>query len=58
MSIQKNASKNRADYFKKWADERTLIAIPHLNYPGVGYLKADGTGYRWMPIVFSNSASD
>jgi glyoxylase-like metal-dependent hydrolase (beta-lactamase superfamily II) len=54
----KAALRNRTNHFKKWASERTLIAIPHLNYPGVGYLKADGEGYRWMPIAFSNRAND
>ena len=54
----KNAAKNRIEYFKKWANGRTLLGIPHLNYPGVGYLKADGEGYRWLPIIFSNRSFD
>jgi hypothetical protein len=54
----KNASKNRNDWFKKWAHDRTLIAVPHVNYPGVGYLKAEVAGFRWQPIPYSNRATD
>ena len=48
------AAKNRAEYFKKWANEHTLLASPHLNYPGVGNLEADGSGYRWLPTLAGN----
>jgi hypothetical protein len=27
-----------------------MIAAPHLPFPGVGHIAADGSGYRWYPI--------
>lgn len=36
--------------FAEFARERTLVAAPHLSYPGVGHIQADGSGYRWYPI--------
>ena len=40
----------RAAAFAQFARERTLVAAPHLSFPGVGHIQADGTGYRWFPI--------
>ncbi len=48
------ALKNRAEYFKKRASEKTLLASPHLNFPGVGHLKTDAAGYRWLPLYYTN----
>jgi glyoxylase-like metal-dependent hydrolase (beta-lactamase superfamily II) len=43
--------------FAEFAKDRTLIASPHLPFPGVGHLKANGKGYIWMPLVYRNRAS-
>jgi glyoxylase-like metal-dependent hydrolase (beta-lactamase superfamily II) len=44
----------RATYFAEFARERTLIAVPHLPFPGVGHVKASGKGYTWIPIPYVN----
>ncbi len=45
----------RAQQFALFAQERTLVAAPHLPFPGVGHLRAEaGGGFRWMPIEYTN----
>jgi hypothetical protein len=28
-------------------------AVAHVSFPGIGRLRADGAGYRWMPVEYS-----
>jgi glyoxylase-like metal-dependent hydrolase (beta-lactamase superfamily II) len=51
---RKRAAQVREAAFATFARDGTLIAIPHIPFPGVGHLRAAGTGYEWMPIVFGN----
>jgi glyoxylase-like metal-dependent hydrolase (beta-lactamase superfamily II) len=51
---RKRAAQVREAAFATFARDGTLIAIPHIPFPGVGHLRATGTGYEWMPIVFGN----
>jgi glyoxylase-like metal-dependent hydrolase (beta-lactamase superfamily II) len=37
--------------FARFASQSTLIAAPHLPFPGVGRLKVQGEGYRWTPLA-------
>jgi hypothetical protein len=32
----------------------TLIAVPHLSFPGVGHIKTSGDGLTWVPIPYEN----
>ncbi|ASR44498.1 MBL fold metallo-hydrolase [Xanthomonas citri pv. mangiferaeindicae] len=45
----------RQGQFATFARERTLIAAPHLPFPGIGHVRAgvDG-GYDWVPITYTN----
>lgn len=47
---QDEARAVRQAAFSRFARDRTLIAAPHLPFPGVGHIAADGSGYRWYPI--------
>lgn len=47
---QNKARAVRKAAFAKFARERTLVAAPHLSFPGVGHIASDGDGYRWYPI--------
>lgn len=47
---QDEARAVRQAAFKRFARDRALIAAPHLPFPGVGHIAADGSGYRWYPI--------
>lgn len=45
----------RQAQFATFARERTLIAAPHLPFPGIGHVRAgvDG-GYDWVPVTYTN----
>jgi len=30
------------------------VAGDHVSFPGVGHLKPDGKGYRWLPMPYIN----
>lgn len=50
----KAAARVRTDQFGRFARERTLVAAPHLPFPGVGHLRAEGAGYVWLPTEYVN----
>ena len=37
-----------------FADRGTLIAVPHLPFPGVGHFRRMGTGFEWVPVAYGN----
>jgi glyoxylase-like metal-dependent hydrolase (beta-lactamase superfamily II) len=42
--------------FDRFAAQGTLIAAPHLPFPGVGHIRAEGAGYRWFAIEYADRA--
>ncbi|QWA10585.1 MBL fold metallo-hydrolase [Sodalis ligni] len=47
------AIKTRQALLKQVVRQKTLIAGAHITFPGIGYLRADGSqGYRWTPVGF------
>jgi glyoxylase-like metal-dependent hydrolase (beta-lactamase superfamily II) len=44
----------RLNAFTHFAADGTLIAAPHLPFPGVGHIRAEGSGYRWYPIEYAD----
>lgn len=38
------------------AKQGYLVAAAHVAFPGLGRLRAEGTGYRWYPVNYSNAA--
>jgi hypothetical protein len=34
--------------------ESTLIAGPHMPFPGIGRLRKQGSGYVWAPVIFTD----
>lgn len=48
------AAAQRKRAFAEAAKERYLVAGDHLAFPGVGRLRADGEGYRWVPMPYIN----
>ncbi|HEY4546998.1 MAG TPA: hypothetical protein VIG90_11325, partial [Pedomonas sp.] len=47
----------RKTAFARLAGEAALIAAPHLQFPGVGRLRASADGgYDWVPIEYRNRA--
>ncbi len=35
------------------AKDGYLVAGAHISFPGIGHVRADGTGYDWVPVNFS-----
>lgn len=48
------ARADREDALRRFAAEKTLIASPHINFPGVGHVVRAGRGYRWVPVEYAN----
>lgn len=49
------ARSDREDALRRFASQRTLIASPHINFPGVGHIiAASEGGYRWIPIDYGD----
>jgi glyoxylase-like metal-dependent hydrolase (beta-lactamase superfamily II) len=44
----------RKTAFAEFARDRTLIAFPHIPFPGIGHIRTSGTGYEWVPIIYGN----
>lgn len=44
----------RSEAFAEFAEQRDLVAIPHMPFPGVGHLRKNGESYEWVPINYGN----
>lgn len=53
----KAAATQRQRAFADAAERGYLVAPAHMSFPGVGHLRRDGRGYRWMPARYVNDAS-
>ena len=42
----------RAKVFAEAAKDGTLIAAAHLQFPGIGRLKANGKGWQFVPVNY------
>jgi glyoxylase-like metal-dependent hydrolase (beta-lactamase superfamily II) len=51
-SDAKNAAAARAKVFEQAAKDGTLIAAAHLQFPGMGRLRANGKGWLFVPINY------
>jgi len=51
------AAATRHQILLKLANEDVLIAGPHMNFPGMGRLHREGSGYSWAPVVFTDQWS-
>lgn len=47
---QKAAAATRAQVFAQLAKDGTLFAASHIQFPGIGHLRADGKQYQWVPV--------
>ncbi len=51
----KLALRQRLKYFAEAAKQGYYVALAHVAFPGIGRLRADGSGYIWVPAVYSNA---
>jgi glyoxylase-like metal-dependent hydrolase (beta-lactamase superfamily II) len=49
----KQAAVQRKKLFARSARERFWLAAAHLPFPGIGHLRAEGTGYVFVPVNYS-----
>lgn len=50
---QKAAAAARKKLFDAVARDGSLIGGAHLQFPGMGYLRSEGKGYRWIPVNYT-----
>jgi glyoxylase-like metal-dependent hydrolase (beta-lactamase superfamily II) len=51
---QNAAATTRHQLLPKLAREEVLIAGPHMPFPALGRLRKEGSGYSWVPVVFTD----
>jgi glyoxylase-like metal-dependent hydrolase (beta-lactamase superfamily II) len=51
---QTAAAATRRELLLKLAREDVVIAGPHMNFPGLGRLRKEGSRYSWAPVVFTD----
>jgi glyoxylase-like metal-dependent hydrolase (beta-lactamase superfamily II) len=49
----KAAAPQRKKAYADAAKNGWYAAVAHVSFPGIGRLRADGGGYRWMPVEYS-----
>jgi glyoxylase-like metal-dependent hydrolase (beta-lactamase superfamily II) len=49
----KSAIAVRKKAYAEAAKAGYLVAVAHISFPGIGQLRADGAGYRWLPVNYS-----
>ncbi len=49
----KSAAMARDKVFTQAAKEGALVAAAHIQFPGLGHLRAVGKGYQWVPVNFT-----
>jgi glyoxylase-like metal-dependent hydrolase (beta-lactamase superfamily II) len=49
----KAAAPQRKKAFADAAKKGYFVAIAHVSFPGIGQLRPDGKGYRWLPANYS-----
>ena len=53
------ASAVRSAAFTDFAEGRQLVAAPHLPFPGVGHIRAEGeNSFSWHPLEYRNRTGD
>jgi glyoxylase-like metal-dependent hydrolase (beta-lactamase superfamily II) len=50
------AAASRDAVFRKAVREGTLIGAAHIAYPGLGHLRAAGSGFEWVPVNYTRGA--
>lgn len=53
---QKQAVLTRERVLRQVAQEGDWVAAAHISFPGIGHVKKEGNGYRWVPVNYSAKA--
>lgn len=49
----KEAAASRIKVFNQAVKEHTLVGGAHIQFPGLGHLRASGNAYQWVPVNFT-----
>ena len=49
----KAARPQRRKAYADAAKKGYFVAVAHVSFPGIGQLRADGKGYRWLPANYT-----
>jgi glyoxylase-like metal-dependent hydrolase (beta-lactamase superfamily II) len=52
------AAAMRKQLFPTFVSEASLIAGPHMPFPGFGRLRKEANGYVWAPVIFTDQWAD
>ncbi len=52
-SDSKAALAERLKVFSAVAKDGSLVGAAHIQFPGLGHIKAQGKGYQWMPVNYT-----
>jgi len=47
----------RLKHFADASKKGYYVALAHVAFPGIGRLRAEGSGYVWVPVVYSTSVT-
>ncbi len=50
----KAAALQRKKAYAEAAKQGYLVGSAHLSFPGIGYLRAEGKGYAWIPVNYTS----
>lgn len=51
------AASQRTTQFAALAKERRLVGAAHLPFPGIGHIRAEASGYGWVPVDYIDRES-
>jgi glyoxylase-like metal-dependent hydrolase (beta-lactamase superfamily II) len=54
-SDSKRAAPQRQNAYADAAKNGYYVAVAHVAFPGIGQLRTDGKGYRWLPVNYSSN---
>lgn len=52
-SDPKSAAPQRIAQYQEAAKAGYYVAVAHVSFPGIGRLRADGSGYEWLPVNYT-----
>ncbi len=52
-SDSKAAAATRMKFFAQAARDGTLVGASHIQFPGLGHLRAAGKSYQWLPVNYT-----
>jgi glyoxylase-like metal-dependent hydrolase (beta-lactamase superfamily II) len=50
---KEKAAAQRQTSYEEASAKGYLVAADHISFPGIGRVKKDGAGYRWLPLAYS-----